>query len=243
MPPFTVSGFPWQGFGDTPQPSIASLTAKVLCTTHNSRLHSLDDACLHLLKCFQEIDDMIDNRRVTGNHSKEVDGDSNREMGLEGPHGLVASGNAAKDDQPVKKSNPPLAWLQLLYGLEPMPAGWGLYLSSRLREAPMRTRSVAFAPLIESSKMVGALCRINGFEFVLAMATLRRTAPGHCLPTRSSVQRTCCSHTALAIARSVSVSAGPLAEGLTVSTWRFTRKTQGPHNTPLQPTSGAGTTG
>jgi hypothetical protein len=186
---------------------------------------------------------MLGDQRVTGHHSKEVDGEAIERWVLKALIGLVASGNAAKDDQPVKKSNPPLAWLQLLYGLEPMPAGWGLYLTSGLREAPMRTRSVAFAPLIESDKMVGALCRINGFEFVLAMATPEKDRPGSLLTNAifrpahllfSHISRDC------SVRLRFRWATGGGSDGLDVA---FHAEDTGPHNTPLQPTSGAGTAG
>lgn len=172
-PLFRVSGFSWQGFGDTPQPSIASLSAKVLCAKHNSDLHPLDEECLNLFRFFNEVDRKLADGEFTGCLSFETSGEAIECWFLKVLVGLVASGNAAKDNQPILKSTPPLAWLQLLYGHEPMPPGWGLYLAYELGEQVMRTKGLAFAPIIHDKKVTGALCHIHGFRFLLAMA-----APG-----------------------------------------------------------------
>jgi len=172
-PGFNVSGFPWQQFGSVPQPSVASLTARILCIKHNSDLSPLDDECLKLFHFFEEADKKLGNKRFTGLGSYEVSGEALERWMLKALVGVLASGNAAKDDQRFLKSKPPLAWLQLLYGHEPMPERWGLYLSYELGERVMGTKQLTFAPLIHEIKVIGALCHIHGFRFLLAM-----TAPG-----------------------------------------------------------------
>jgi hypothetical protein len=182
-PSFSISGFPWQGFSNIPQPSIASLGARILCTKHNSALHPLDDECLKLFKFFQEVDRALATTAVTGRLLFDISGDALERWMLKALVGLVASGNAAKDNQPLLKSPPPLACLQLLYGREAMPPGWGLYLAYELGERVMATRGMAFAPLIDRGRVLGAVCQIHGFRFLLAMAVPEADRKGSLLET------------------------------------------------------------
>jgi len=50
---YKLGGFPWLKPGQN-QPSIASLTANILCKKHNSELSPLDDVALSVFRFFDE---------------------------------------------------------------------------------------------------------------------------------------------------------------------------------------------
>jgi hypothetical protein len=132
-------------------------------------LSRLDDECIKVFRFFDEMDKRITDKECSGHTSCVVSGEALERWMLKALIGVVASGNAAKDGQRILKSKPPLAWLQILVGLEPMPEGWGLYLSYEPGERVMGTRGLAFAPLIHDNKVVGAISHVHGFRFLLAM--------------------------------------------------------------------------
>ena len=170
-PNFGVSGFPWQEPEQAAQLSPATLAAKILCTRHNSELSLLDDECLTVFQFVEQAHKTLSDTQCEGDRSYEVSGDLVERWVLKALIGLVASGNAAKGDKRISKDKPPLAWLQLLYGLEAMPEEWGLYLTSQVGDRVMSTRGLAFAPLIHDMKVIGCLLTIHDCRFLLAMST------------------------------------------------------------------------
>src|SRR5262249_23362591 len=146
-PAFSVSGFLWQKLRPSARLSPAAVKANILCRKHNSDLSPLDNECLKLFQFFEQLNRTFSDPKCEGDRSKEVSGDLIERWELKALIGLVASGNAEKKEKPILKSKPPLAWLQLLFGMEEMPADWGLYLTSQVGEEVMRTRGFGFAPL------------------------------------------------------------------------------------------------
>ena len=168
--PLTVRGFLWQK-----QPTLNlspnALTANILCTTHNSALSCLDTVGKRLMVALSGVDRYFSwNNRTTRPIVHLFNGHDVERWLLKVLCGIVASGNAGFHDAPIEKSNPPLAWLQWLFGLEPLPEQWGLYLRSTIGGRVMLQKEFMFAPLVTSTQIVaGCIAGLNNINFLLAM--------------------------------------------------------------------------
>jgi hypothetical protein len=83
--------------------------------------------------------------------------------------GIISSGNAMFRNEPIPKSNPPLAWLQILFAKMEMPVNWGLYWRNGPGDRIMSRQSFLFAPLVDGRQLVGCRVEILGSSFLLAM--------------------------------------------------------------------------
>lgn len=162
----TVEGFrPWIGENLPQKISVASFTAKVLCTRHNSALSPLDVVANRFF------------RRLSDAHSAHhpavyaFNGHDIERWMLKCLCGFMASGSTAHNDVQIPKTSPPKGFLDVLYGLDTLPDGWGMYLLPD----PLGT-GIGFAPIIDKRvpdrhRVSGCILAMKGLQFLLAMET------------------------------------------------------------------------
>jgi len=168
-PGFEVGGFPWQRKPGAGPPSPESLASNILCKDHNEALSTVDAEALQLFHSFDGVHKHLTDERRSGHLEFEVAGEIFERWILKVLIGVVASGNAEKDNVRVPKSKPSLEWLQLLFGVESMPSACGVYALSQ--QHPFSVKGISFAPLSRDNKILGAILDIHGFRFLLAMVT------------------------------------------------------------------------
>lgn len=178
----SIGGIHWKTSDDPAIPLANWFGAKILCKAHNERLSGLDSEALEFLRHMQAI-----NKHITeGTDIRPVrftlSGDKLERWMLKALCGFLASGNARHGGERIRRSAPPLAWLQLLYGLERMPPGWGMYCRDRPRDFVRIEASLSFATLIDKTNYVqGCLLDLAGFRFLLAMHKPGKNIPGSLL--------------------------------------------------------------
>src|SRR5262249_22212282 len=147
---------------------VDGLSARMLCNAHNSSLSPLHSRAG---RSFRRLADVHDRAPAASGHTVYAfNGHDLERWMLKCLCGLIASGTSAHADQALPKATPPKEFLMALYGLEPLPVGWGMYL---LRDDNPFT-SVSHGPLVDRSltdpvQIVGATMTLLGLEFVLAM--------------------------------------------------------------------------
>jgi hypothetical protein len=120
-----VIGYP-HGKVDELLMSAESLTAKVLCEGHNSRLSDVDSAGGGFVRAFFDAQQGLLEEKFATDATIEFDGLLIEHWLLKYACGLIASGQAGIGRQRIEKGPPPLPFLQALFGAA-LPEGWGLY--------------------------------------------------------------------------------------------------------------------
>ena len=125
----TVGGLPWIPEGQSKQLPSGALKAKILCSRHNSMLSSIDDVGIRFFRAFTPGGGHIVRSPDDPPEFRVFRGEMIELWILKMACGALASGNAADRDTGLLIQEPiPVAWIQILLGLAPMPPGWGLYL-------------------------------------------------------------------------------------------------------------------
>lgn len=169
-----LTGLPWQeGRTIGPLPPTA-FTGKILCQAQNERLSPLDEAGKAFLEAFDRAHEHLNNVKGVGDAVVRVDGPAIERWLLKMLSGLVASGNAAKNDKAFLALNPPLDLLRILFGLDVFPHDWGLYCRNTAGQKLLRrVNTFKFAPLIKDAEPVGVpygcIAELFMFSFLLVM--------------------------------------------------------------------------
>jgi hypothetical protein len=126
-----------EGLGRTPDGgySSTSLTAKVLCRSHNSELHRLDTEAGQAFRLLRDLQTSLDvGSPPAPLRTERVDGLLFERWFLKLALGLIASGQIGMRDQNVKiaavRPGYELTLLKIAFGQQDWPAKWGLYLDS-----------------------------------------------------------------------------------------------------------------
>jgi hypothetical protein len=172
-------GFPWQEGDRARCPSPASLTGKMLCSRHNSDLHSLDDEALALFHAFDRVHKtMLDDTR-SGASEIRIKGELFERRVLKAAFGFMASGNCRRREGLPRKMHPPLPMLEVLFGLRPMPQPFGLFLAGPPGEHPMGRTHVSLQSFFDKNgpnaavpNLVAVGCDVDQFRFRLALCQL-----------------------------------------------------------------------
>ena len=128
-----VRGLPWIADGQTKQLPTRALKARILCTRHNSLLSSIDDVGIRFFQALAPDGGRIVRSRDDPPEFRVFRGEMIELWILKIACGLIASRNAADRNTGLVIQEPiPAAWTRILFGLAPMPTGWGLYLRSDL---------------------------------------------------------------------------------------------------------------
>jgi hypothetical protein len=166
-----ADGMPWLPNGERRAIGINNLTAKILCTRHNSALSPLDDAAGEFFKKLQLIHGDMQRRSLSRKRSFVlVSGETLELWMLKLACGLFYSKNAAKDGARLIDDhalNDALVQEALLWGL--WRDGCGLYFKAPQGHRIPTTNAVTMAPLIATSekRVVGSGLIISGLEFEL----------------------------------------------------------------------------
>jgi hypothetical protein len=77
----------------------------------------------------------------------------------------------------IRDGRPSAQWVRILYGLEPFPNGWGLYLSAALgKDIALDQNSLGVCPVVDGNgDLCGARFQMFGLEFELLMSVPNRT--------------------------------------------------------------------
>jgi hypothetical protein len=188
-PAIDVVGFPW--CKDQPQRvGVASLTAKILCRTHNTALSDVDAAGAAAFETLRHSAELRATReaspeRMMGNwlvSTFRIDGNKLERWFIKTLINIGASG-AATGTWAVSGSdlaNPPLEFIRAAFGLEGLKRPLGLYIVAALGET-IESRDVVESRTLlnESGDLAGALFTFRGFRFFLNLApgTVPQTAP------------------------------------------------------------------
>jgi len=159
-----ITGFPWLDSGEQRSISKASLTAKVLCSRHNSVLSGLDSIALLLFTYLMGLN-IEENQEVLLINGEEIE----RWM-LKALCGVVASGNVVHDSKRILGWEPPYHWLEILFGTGRIPPDCGLYYIIGKYHLP--ANQFAMINTISnktSGNIVGMTFVLEAFPFLFAM--------------------------------------------------------------------------
>lgn len=158
-----ISGLSWQIPQTVKNLPLSGLASNILCTRHNSALHTLDDEVENFSKAIFEFD------HDTGLLSKNItletryfSGRNIEDWMLKCLVGLVASGN-------LKNKNMKPECLDILFGRKSWPGGWGLYTAASLGDTVYHSNSLLIESLINPTNKMLTAARffIRGIPFLL----------------------------------------------------------------------------
>jgi hypothetical protein len=171
-PEFSISGFMRPGIDAIYSKTPLSMSAKMLCKKHNEDLSELDNEILKISRI--SADAWAHSSKGLALHCN-VRGDFLERWVLKVTIGQAISGNAAKNDIPVKMFQPSVNWLNILFGKTTMPERLGLYFAPKIidflaQDSNTNKGAFIFAPLFMETEFIGAMTRLFGFPFILTMA-------------------------------------------------------------------------
>jgi len=171
-----VKGYPFGNSTGKILMSAESMSAKVLCESHNSRLSNVDvEGSRFLLAFFSAHVGLLEEKFMT-DITYECDGPLIERWMLKYVCGLMASGQTGIDTERIKRTFPPLGFLQVMFGLETLPNDWGLYTRATSPIGVSEQKDLALAlylPLQPTGKrhVAGVKMLHYGFTSVLALKT------------------------------------------------------------------------
>jgi hypothetical protein len=157
------AGYPWQEDGEFQSLTPATCKANVLCKRHNNALSPLDSTAGAFLR------GILKTPEVLQNHDLRVlilSGDDLERWILKTlcTH-ILAVGKFGENWEP------PLEWLQILWGMKPFPPGCGLYFNHEIGQSrpdePKLALRVLTSPGIAGA--TGAAVELAAYEFALTM--------------------------------------------------------------------------
>lgn len=166
---YRIGGFHWQRPDGTPSPSIASMTARVLCARHNERLSDLDSEALKLFQFLEDWTPRVLREENIGDIVHSMKGELLERWLLKVLTGVVASNNAARDGSPIRGKLPSREAVETLFGLRPFPDHFGLSVTAAPQSVILKERAFRFGPLFNDVRVCGAFCAIYDIPFVLLL--------------------------------------------------------------------------
>lgn len=168
-----IAGPPWAPVGQPKPVGVEALTARILCTRHNNRLSSLDQAGLNLFDALDRyLGELTDDPPNAGPRHILVSGEDLQRLLLKMLVGICVSGNArlASTGEPLRWT-PPERWLHLLFCDAPWVPGTGLHLQAGQGQRVRYFRHLQFEVVARAHDrdVVGGLCSISGYVFLLAV--------------------------------------------------------------------------
>lgn len=152
---------------------VRALGSNVLCKGHNSRLSELDARMALLGDQVLQLGEEL----VRGDPSPwlfAIHGHDIERWLLKVLCGMCAGGHAATQSGDRYERTVPEQWVRILFGREPMPAGWGFHVNLAVgQQMPFGVRELNAAPISAGGKVVGVVADVFGWEFVLAMLSVR----------------------------------------------------------------------
>jgi hypothetical protein len=143
-----VKGYPFGNSAGTILMSAESMSAKVLCESHNSKLSNVDIEGSRFLLAFFSAHDGLLNESFTTDITFECDGPLIERWMLKYVCGLIASGQAGIGTERIERALPPLEILQVLFGMETLPTEWGMYTRATTPIGVSEQKDIALAPYL-----------------------------------------------------------------------------------------------
>ncbi len=186
----TVYGYPWC----REKPNVigkGSLTANILCSSHNSQLSEVDTGGTAAFKILREIR-RVENVRAAGKRRRwrllkhTVDGPLLERWFLKTVINMkVAHGTHLKwGGAGTPSEEPPRSLVEIVFGVAELRPPMGLWWIAAVGDAIQPSESVSHAPLIKDNSFVfGGLFEFRGFRFLLSLMPRRPpTKLGSLLP-------------------------------------------------------------
>jgi hypothetical protein len=161
-----VSGFKWLN-GETKKISTASLTSKILCSYHNSKLSSLDAEIVSIFRDFKELSDL--NSVSYKNRKKNINAIVFEKWILKVLCGMVASGNASKDSGEKIEFEIPSPWVENLFSPQPLPSEIGIHIKVTINYKFEPVDRIGFSPITKpgTDQIIGCRLAFRGFPFYI----------------------------------------------------------------------------
>ncbi len=178
-----VTGYPHGNSYSKIAMTVESMSAKVLCETHNNKLSNVDVEGSRFLIAFFSAHMGLLEERFTVDPTYECDGPLIERWMLKYICGLIASGQAGIGAERIERTSPPLEFLQVLFGLETLPSEWGLYTRPTNPIGVSEKKSLglaAYLPLQPDGNrhVCGVRMEHYGFTSVLALKTPQKPFAG-----------------------------------------------------------------
>ncbi len=181
-----ITGYPHGNDDGKIAMSVASMSTKVLCESHNSRLSSVDIEGSRFVQAFFRAHVGLLEEKLTTDQTYECDGPLIERWLLKYAFGLIASGQAGIGKERILRDSFPLAFLQVLFGLETFPAEWGLYTRPTNPVGVSERKGLGLAlylPLQPNGNrhVAGVKMDHYGFTSILALKTPQQPFTGSAL--------------------------------------------------------------
>lgn len=152
--------------------TATALQSKVLCVRHNEMLSPLDARMGRFVKALRRFTDAADQ----GTWTFAIHGHDVERWLLKTICGLAASGQAATASGVPFSRDLVERWTRILYGHEPMPPSWGLYVRAGVGDSIQDTSAVSVAPISIDGALVGIAADLFGWSLTLALTHVDRHA-------------------------------------------------------------------
>lgn len=177
-----ITGFP-HGNDSGKSLGVPSIAARVLCESHNRRLSDVDVEGGGFVKAFLNGHNGLLKEEVTADQIYEFNGPLIERWLLKYGCGLIASGQAGSGTQRVQKTPPPLGFLQVLFGLETLPAEWGLYTRRTSATGALKRKELSLGlylplQLTGARRVCGVKMEHYGLTSVLALTAPQKPFAG-----------------------------------------------------------------
>lgn len=170
----TVQGFHW--CPELKSVGLASLTANILCTTHNSELSPLDSAALQALNTLEEARRLLHvraglkPRRFWSSVRDRVDGPLLERWFMKTAINLfhVVGADAKWFSTGQRADNPPVGFVEIAFGRRRAEPPLGLYSTPQAGVPVGPAGHLSFQPLFGiGRRFAGARFQFQGFRFLL----------------------------------------------------------------------------
>jgi hypothetical protein len=157
------TGYPWQKSGEVQQLTPTTCKANVLCKRHNNALSPLDTTGGRFLKAILSTPDFLQNQKL---RVFLVSGDDFERWILKTLCVHILATRRFGDQW-----EPPLAWLEVLWGAASLGPGCGLYYNQEIGNPNPDAVRLSFHVLTcpGSVEPSGAIAELAGYQFALAM--------------------------------------------------------------------------
>jgi hypothetical protein len=178
-----VTGYPHRNDAGQFLLSVESMSAKILCESHNGRLSDVDSEGGRFLLAFFNAHAGLLEERFKTDQTYVFDGPLIERWMLKYACGLIASGQAGVGTERIERTSPPLEFLQVLFGLDTLPNEWGLYTRATAPTGFSDKKNLGmglYLPLQPSGTrhVCGVRMEHYGFTSILALKTPQRPLAG-----------------------------------------------------------------
>lgn len=180
--PVLTKGLAWQEHGVEQFIPTDGLASNILCEAHNTRLSALDSEASLLFQFLQNFH-AADRSAIPKSAEIDVDGAAIERWMLKSLCGFVAARTSPTHfPDKVQNQRPPDWWIDILFGLTPMPAPMGLHFyggSPPAAEVKDFSSGLQYRPLEqEDIGVYGAIFNLYTPRFLLSLASPPQKSEG-----------------------------------------------------------------